>query len=609
MTDTCDELALPILTKSELQSVAQAHGGYSTPSLNDTLYLHCKGYRCIENLEEYTGLKSLWLHSNGFGKIENLGHLSELRCLFLQCNVITRIENLEGLRSLVQLDLSENNITFVEGLSHLTHLTTLNLSRNALENADSISHLKECSELSSLDLSKNYLTGEDIIDCLAGIMKLASLNMAGNPVVSKVAYFRKKMIAASKTLRYLDLPVFDAERAAVEAWQVGGIEAEAKVKEQWHQMNKDKNRQAMEDFRAWRATIRRTESGPRYEVDGPELVHDTDVDNVISFCEERKVAYLSDHTALSADDPPPLFHDKSRIQDQVDAREGTAEVVQLLGDEEKPQPPVAVTSEAPVNEPIPKIVIEPLIEPLVAETIGPNEKVLFDEAGETVKQEETGEQNDEKPGENEQDEDTDLAEFLGGKRVRDSIAILKRSTPSTTKPMIGNLVGWTPQMEETLVRKTKEFGYNFELVAEAMSDEFRDAEIKFDEENCHCRFSLLDLAAPIEIVPDLTVQNEFVFPSTKKPLGNFLNADGSRKTIDDICRNSSCNVIFPLKIPYSEECDEGIDDMDGKPARPFSRSEIWNMLESAEVQGQSQPDETKFSENDEKKEASIADLD
>lgn len=91
-----DLMGLPVMTKAELQKVALEHGGYATPYLNDTLYLHFKGYRRIENLEEFRGLTTLWLHSNGFGKIENLSHLHELRCLFLQRNALTKIENLHG---------------------------------------------------------------------------------------------------------------------------------------------------------------------------------------------------------------------------------------------------------------------------------------------------------------------------------------------------------------------------------------------------------------------------------------------------------------------------------------------------------------------------------
>jgi len=259
---------LPVMTKLELRRVSLEHGGYHTPYLNETLYLHFKGYRRIENLEEYTGLKSLWLHSNGFGTIENISHLHQLRCLFLQRNALTKIENLHGLNSLVQLDLSENAIRMVEGLSHLKQLTTLNLSKNALRDADSINHLRECVTLTSIDLTKNDLAGDGVIECLTSIPKLSSLNMAGNPVVSKVPYFRKKMIVASKTLRYLDRPVFEAERAATEAWATGGLESEREMKDKIHKMKKEEERKAVEEFRAWQYTVRHRDFATRHEIGG-----------------------------------------------------------------------------------------------------------------------------------------------------------------------------------------------------------------------------------------------------------------------------------------------------------------------------------------------------
>jgi len=266
---------LPVMSREELLKVALENGGYSTPSLNDTLYLHYKGYRRIENLEEYNGLKSLWLHSNGFNRIENLSHLKELRCLFLQRNALTRIENLNGLDVLVQVDLSENSIRVVEGLDHLPNLTTLNLSKNALEDAASIQHLVECKNLSAVDLSHNKLAGKDIVACIAGIEKLTSLNMSGNPVCSKVAYFRKKMIVANKSLRYLDRPIFDNERATAEEWARAGPGAEQELKAKLLAKKQDKERNAMQEFRQWQESVRTATVNNNVEVEDAVVLRDT----------------------------------------------------------------------------------------------------------------------------------------------------------------------------------------------------------------------------------------------------------------------------------------------------------------------------------------------
>ena len=56
----------PELTKEKLAKILKSDKRqyYTTPSLNDKLYLHFGGYKEIKNLEPFTGLKALYLESN-----------------------------------------------------------------------------------------------------------------------------------------------------------------------------------------------------------------------------------------------------------------------------------------------------------------------------------------------------------------------------------------------------------------------------------------------------------------------------------------------------------------------------------------------------------------
>lgn len=83
------------MNKTTLRNLCKQNGLYTTPGINDKIYLHYKGFRRIENLEEYTGLKAIWLEGNGLGRIEGLEHQVLLRSLFIQENLIEVIEGLD----------------------------------------------------------------------------------------------------------------------------------------------------------------------------------------------------------------------------------------------------------------------------------------------------------------------------------------------------------------------------------------------------------------------------------------------------------------------------------------------------------------------------------
>lgn len=208
-----------IMDKKELKKDCVKNGQYSTPALNDKLYLHYKGYHRIENLEEYTGVRALWLEGNGFTKIEGLEALTEVRSLYLQENVIDKIENLEGQSACDSVNFSQNFIMKIENLAHMTQLTSLNMSKNKLPDAASIAHVLEIPSLQNIDLQSNKLEGADVLDVLEQMPDLRVLYLMGNPCVKDIKNYRRAVVSRCKNLRYLDeRPVFDEERRRTDAW-------------------------------------------------------------------------------------------------------------------------------------------------------------------------------------------------------------------------------------------------------------------------------------------------------------------------------------------------------------------------------------------------------
>ncbi|EKX42417.1 hypothetical protein GUITHDRAFT_52982, partial [Guillardia theta CCMP2712] len=195
---------------------------YTTPRLNDNLYLQCCGFTKIENLEEggdkhlwwLTFIQTLWLEENNISKIENISHMQQLRCLFLQSNAIMRISGLKMLTSLQTLKLSNNIVrlslpsTPLDDAAALRMLHTLDVSYNLLHTVEDISHLLLCDSISALHLNSNRLEDPRCVAVLEGMRKLQVLYFSDNLAVSRIAQvwgtYRKCMIGRIPALTFLD---------------------------------------------------------------------------------------------------------------------------------------------------------------------------------------------------------------------------------------------------------------------------------------------------------------------------------------------------------------------------------------------------------------------
>ncbi|XP_054648846.1 dynein axonemal assembly factor 1 homolog [Dunckerocampus dactyliophorus] len=335
----------PRMTKKFLKDHCKQNKLYCTPYLNDTLYLHFKGFSTIENLEEYTGLKCLWLESNGLQRIENLDAQINLRCLFLQQNLIQKLENLAPLQKLCSLNVSNNYINTIENISCLPQLSTLQIAHNKLEVVDDIQHLSECVAITVLDLSHNLLHEPAIIPVLEAMPELRVLNLMGNKVVTRIPNYRKTLIIRLRQLTFLDdRPVFPRDRACAEAWALGGLVGERKEREQWDNQDRKKIRDSLDALALLKKKAQRKqhlkEEAKRGELESSFALEtsceESSAENIQSFVQDSLDAqevFLQSQTTQSNENDG---NDEDSEADQLD-EELEANVKMSEEDEEQPQ--------------------------------------------------------------------------------------------------------------------------------------------------------------------------------------------------------------------------------------------------------------------------------
>lgn len=241
------------ISEKDIKEAIKKHKLYTTPSLNEVLYLHYQGFTKIQNLEPFVNLKALWLNNNAISEIEGLDELTNLTCLYLANNLIEKISGLDKLEKLDTLVLSSNFITKIENLSGCKSLTTLSIDHNKIKDPEGLSGLTEVPSLLILNADENQIKSEEFLDVIKPLNLLRVLRMNGNEVTRNMKNYRRRIILGFPDLQFLDdSPVTEDDRRLANAWETGGLAAERKEREV---IKKEKNDIREENMRKFHELV------------------------------------------------------------------------------------------------------------------------------------------------------------------------------------------------------------------------------------------------------------------------------------------------------------------------------------------------------------------
>jgi hypothetical protein len=214
------------MTEALVSRGCKQKGFFRTPELNDQLYLHFSGFTKIENLEAFTGVRSIWLENNAVADIENLEALPKLACLYLQNNCLRSLGSC-ALPRLDVLNVAHNSVASLSGAANFSRMTRFLAANNEVGDGE-LHHLLACPALTVVDLSHNKLSDAAVVaEVFPQLARLATLMLSGNAVVRAIKPYRKRLVHQNRSLRYLDeYPVFDDERRCSDAWGADGPAAE-----------------------------------------------------------------------------------------------------------------------------------------------------------------------------------------------------------------------------------------------------------------------------------------------------------------------------------------------------------------------------------------------